>query len=310
MLCLNSIEINFPEKRLHIGEDFEELGINHLQSRVYNRLYGFSQCPVADGAENSLLINAIKTLIQSHSIDTDKITYLMHAHTGPYIGPHCDNVLRQASRELGLTRAQLFGTQLNKCVSVISAFDMMDKLLQGQAKGAQAIVLIGEVANSKELRVLDSAIVGDVGLAVLVNKNGMRNKILAHCIEVHDAYAKGIWMEPGSELSRQYDHNYQKNLLSLINRVLDEAQISLQEIKLILPHNVNIQIWKKAIPVLGIPEERVYLKNISKYAHCFGADILINYFSAINDGAIEKGDVCLLVTVGVGGVFGACIIQH
>ena len=308
MLSLSSLAVNLPAKKLNIGSDHEALGIGRLESRVFQRLYGFESCPVSEQSEPDLLCAAVEQLLKSTHTDPREIGCVLHAHTGPNIGPHGDQLLHQLKHRLGLAHARCFGTQLNKCVSVVTAFDLMSHLLiSGQQKG---IIVIGEVADSRELRVLDSAVVGDVGLAVLVDTEGQENRILAQAIDVHDQYAMGIWMDGASQLSRDYDNSYQHNLVAVINRVLKEASIDLSDIKLILPHNVNIQIWKKAIPVLGVAEERVYLHNIAKFAHCFGADILMNYQSAIHEGRLQRGDLCLMVTVGVGGVFGACVIRH
>ena len=59
---------------------------------------------------------------------------------------------------------------------------------------------------------------------------------------------------------------------------------------------------------MGIPAERVYLDNVGRYGHCFGADVFVN-FATVRD-SLEPGDYCLMVSAGVGDSYGAALIRH
>ncbi|WP_275669893.1 3-oxoacyl-[acyl-carrier-protein] synthase III C-terminal domain-containing protein [Photorhabdus luminescens] len=50
----------------------------------------------------------------------------------------------------------------------------------------------------------------------------------------------------------------------------------MDEISYITPHNVNILIWRRAAKFMNMSIEKIFLKNISEIAHCFGADMPIN----------------------------------
>ncbi|MEO3806054.1 3-oxoacyl-[acyl-carrier-protein] synthase III C-terminal domain-containing protein [Nonomuraea sp. B1E8] len=56
--------------------------------------------------------------------------------------------------------------------------------------------------------------------------------------------------------------------------------------------------------------DRLYLDNLSKVGHCFGADAFINYCSARADGRLTPGDRYLMTAVGLGATFSAMVFEH
>ena len=75
-----------------------------------------------------------------------------------------------------------------------------------------------------------------------------------------------------------------------------------------LPHNVNINVWLKAIKRLGVDRERIQLSNIGRYGHCFGADVFMNLADVRS--SLASGDYYLMASAAVGGAFGATLLQH
>jgi 3-oxoacyl-[acyl-carrier-protein] synthase-3 len=198
--------------------------------------------------------------------------------------------------------------QQHRCVNGITALHLLERLLRSQPPHARAILLMGEVADSKDLRILDTALVGDVSCAVLVSRCGTQDRVLSERVEVHGEFAKGIFLAADAPERRAYDKVFQDNLLRVIDGALDGAGVRLEQVRYLLPHNVNINIWLKAIERMGLARERVYLRNIARYGHCFSADAFISLVDLRPE--LHPGDVYVMATVGVGGVFGAAVLQH
>jgi 3-oxoacyl-[acyl-carrier-protein] synthase-3 len=308
MLSIEEIAVCEPSTRAIVATDHERLYIDALQARVYSRVYGFNEIPVGGpGEEMSLLESAVQQVLDRSGIDPAQIRLLVHTHTGPAIGLVGQSLPRALARRLG-DQVQCFGMQHHKCVSGITALHLLERLLRAQPPDARAILLIGEVADSKDLRILDTALVGDVGCAVLLNRSGRHDRVLSERVEVHGEYARGIYLPADAAERRAYDNVFQDNLLHVICGALSGAGVSMDQVRFLLPHNVNINIWLKAIERLGLSRERVYLRNIARYGHCFSADAFINLVDLRPD--LQPGDVYLMATVGVGGVFGAAVLQH
>ncbi len=308
MLSIEEIAVCTPSARANVATDYARLYIDALQARVYSRVYGFDEVPVGQpGEEITLLETAVEQVLDRSGIDPSQIRLVVHTHTGPAIGLVGQSVPRRLARRFG-AHVQCFGMQQHKCVSGIAALHLIERLLRVQPSDARAILLMGEVADSKDLRILDTAVVGDVGCAALVSRCGTRDRVLAERVEVHGEFARGIFLAADAPERRMYDRVFQDNLVHVIDAALQSAGVGMDQVRYLLPHNVNINIWLKAIERLGLGRERVYLRNIARYGHCFSADAFINLVDLRHE--LRPGDVYLMATVGVGGVFGAAVLQH
>lgn len=83
-----------------------------------------------------------------------------------------------------------------------------------------------------------------------------------------------------------------------VREVSKRCGLSLNDIKLVIPHQSNVNMIKVSMDALGLPMEKAYV-NLGKYANCAGASIPIALHEAVTDGSINKGDI--VVTVGYGG---------
>ena len=95
-----------------------------------------------------------------------------------------------------------------------------------------------------------------------------------------------------------------------IERCLRRCAMDRGDIDYVIPHNVNINTWKKLADKLSIAMERVFMNNLPRYAHCFGGDMFISLASLyehLDDGAPPVN--CLVVSAGIGASFGAAVVQ-
>jgi 3-oxoacyl-[acyl-carrier-protein] synthase-3 len=308
MLAIEDVAFHSPASTAALEADFERLRLDSRRARVYARMYGFNQVALAaPGEEFGMLEAALRRVLDQSGVDRGLVRLVLHAHTGPYIGPVGNSVPRRLARRLGL-KARSFGMQLHKCVSSLTALQVADHFLRGCPPESLAVLIIGESADSEDLRVLDAGIVGDIGCAVLLKRGGQRNQMLASSVRIHGEYARGIYDDPTAPLRRNYDETSRDHMVNLMVDTLAQANVSLDDVRYVLPHNVNVKRWQRAIATLGIPTQRVFLDNVPRYGHCFGADVFVNF--ATVQKSLRQGDYCLLVSAGVGDTYGAALIRH
>ncbi len=84
-----------------------------------------------------------------------------------------------------------------------------------------------------------------------------------------------------------------------VHDVLEMADLTLAEIKLVIFHQANLRIIKAAVETIGIPEEKVY-NNLDRYGNTSSASIPICLDEAVREGRIERGDLVLLSGFGGG----------
>ncbi|OGO92650.1 MAG: hypothetical protein A3F10_00365 [Coxiella sp. RIFCSPHIGHO2_12_FULL_42_15] len=309
MISIKSVSYFIPEKKLKVSENFDRYNINSYEAKVYEKIYGLQEIPCAKGLTNQeLIINPIRHLIESTKIDTNSIQYLIHAHTAKVITRFGRSVIRDVKTELGLDHAFAFGTSLNNCASVLNAFEMAGMLLKNEDKHVKAIVVTGERAFTPTIQVIpNTSIMGDAAAAALISLHHENNKLLHLEMATDGRYSQGIWLNEKD--AYEFEKNYVSFLSETILRAVNKVNLTLEKISWILPHNVNRISWINVSKSLQFPIEKIYLKNIKKYAHCFGSDILINFSDVVEAGLLRSGDYYLMVTVGLGATFGVAVFR-
>ncbi len=91
-------------------------------------------------------------------------------------------------------------------------------------------------------------------------------------------------------------------------RALKKADVSVDEIDLLIPHQANLRIIEAVGHRLGVPREKVYV-NVDKYGNTSAATVIIALDEAIRDGTAKPGDLILLVTFGAGLTWGSTLLR-
>jgi 3-oxoacyl-[acyl-carrier-protein] synthase-3 len=89
---------------------------------------------------------------------------------------------------------------------------------------------------------------------------------------------------------------------------LEKAQLKIDDIQLIIPHQANRRIIEAAARGLNIPMERVVV-NVEKYGNTSTASIPIATCEAAKDGRLQPGDKIVFVGFGAGLTWGAAVTQ-
>jgi 3-oxoacyl-[acyl-carrier-protein] synthase III len=234
---------------------------------------------------------------------------LIHAHTSKVITRFGHSIVRSIKEELGLFNAMAFGTSLNNCASTLNALEMAGVLLADETEDARAIVITGEMAFTPTVQVIpNTSITGDASSAALLRYKGHKNKLISLEMCTDGRFARGIWLD--AHEIQLFEKTYAPSLAKVIRNAVEKAHLKLTDIKLILPHNVNLISWARTAKQLPFDYQKIYLKNVKRYAHCFGSDILINYVDAHQEGCLKPGDYFLMATVGLGATFAAAVFQH
>lgn len=91
-------------------------------------------------------------------------------------------------------------------------------------------------------------------------------------------------------------------------RALKKADVSVDEIDLLIPHQANLRIIEAVGQRLGVPREKVYV-NVDKYGNTSAATVIIALDEAIQQGRAKPDDLILLVTFGAGLTWGSTLLK-
>jgi 3-oxoacyl-[acyl-carrier-protein] synthase-3 len=89
---------------------------------------------------------------------------------------------------------------------------------------------------------------------------------------------------------------------------LDRAGLSLDDVKLLIPHQANVRIIDATARRLGVDESKVYV-NIHSYGNTSAATIPVALTEALEEGRIEPGDVILFAAFGGGLTWGSAVYR-
>lgn len=97
-------------------------------------------------------------------------------------------------------------------------------------------------------------------------------------------------------------------IVDAVTEVLKDTDVSLDEIKYIVPHQANYRIIKSAAQKLELDEGKFYL-NLDRFGNTSGASIPIALNEMYEKNLINKGDKFILVAFGGGLTYAATLIE-
>lgn len=100
-----------------------------------------------------------------------------------------------------------------------------------------------------------------------------------------------------------------KTMDSATRQVVEEAGYTLDDLKLVIPHQANYRIIEGARKRLKLSEDKVYGDVVERYGNMSAACVPIALCEAVEEGKVEKGDKVVIVGFGGGLTWGSVLIQ-
>ena len=316
MTALDAVAVYLPPHRAPIESFAEPLGLTDIQVRLFRRFHGLSEIGIDLDRTLSDLLHAAASALPGLRGQEHRIRYVLHGRALPVVAPYPHNPLHDVCRALGLEHAVAFTVTQQSCASGLLAIELAGRLLAGDPPGdtgdsddsALALVLTGEKAFTQDARLLPgTSLFGEGAAACLVSATGPRDRLLAYACNQRGEFDSEV-----GETPERFQREYRPSLAEVIHRALAEAGVTLDDIHLVLPHNVNIVTWQRLCLLLKFPVERVVLDNVPVNGHVFCADAFINYRTARERGLLREGERYLVAAVGVGdgATFSAMVFEH
>jgi 3-oxoacyl-[acyl-carrier-protein] synthase-3 len=100
-----------------------------------------------------------------------------------------------------------------------------------------------------------------------------------------------------------------KTMASHCEKVVKDAEMSMQQVDWLIPHQANLRIIEAVGTRFNFPAEKVII-NVDKYANTSSATVPVALDEAIRDGRIKRGDNVLLTAFGAGLTAGAVYLKY
>jgi len=116
---------------------------------------------------------------------------------------------------------------------------------------------------------------------------------------------KKVYMEiKGREVYQQAV----RRIVETVIKCLEECDLTLDDISMVISHQMNARIIESAAKRLKLPDEKVFV-NISEYGNTSAASVPIAFDECSRSGRIKEGDKVIFVAFGAGLTWGANVIQ-
>lgn len=316
MTALDAVAAYQPAARRTVEEVAVPLGLSEMDVKLFRRFHGLRQvCLDPRSSVTDLLLGAAAALTELPD-QAHRVRYVLWARAFPTVAPYPLNPLQEVCRSLGLEHAVSFTVTQQSCASALLAIDLAGRLLAADAAvggddadgGPLALVLTGEKAFTRDAQLIPGmSLFSEGSSACLVSATGARDRLLAYACS-----QRGEFDPAGGESQERFQAEYRPLLAAVIEQALDQAGLTLADLRLILPHNVNLVTWQRMCRLIGFPIERVLLDNIADNGHVFCSDAFLNYQAARARGLLSAGDRYLVATVGAGhgATFAAMVFEH
>lgn len=278
----------------------------------------------ADEYTSLFAVKAARQALERADLDASEIDIIVCATTTPDQILPSTGCLIQA--EIGATRAAGFDL-FAACSGFLYGLTMVESMIRtGQIRYA---LVIGAEVLTKYVDYTDRStcvIFGDGAGAAIVGavqegRGILATKILSDGRFAEQLYAPGggtrlgtttETIEGGMHFFKMKGNELFKiavrSMAEISREMLDKAGCTVDDLKLVIPHQANQRITDAVASKLGVPDEKVY-SNIAQHGNTSSASIPIALDECLQAGKIVEGDLVLMTAFGGGVTWGGTLVR-
>ena len=311
---LEHVEAYAPGQSVAIEDVAETLRLNRHQTRLFRRIHGLDRFRRDPGSSLFDLVRVPAESVLARVPDPSVIRYVIFAHTIQEVTPAGIDAAAVIAESLGLKHADAFALTQQNCASGLAAVDVAGELLRADGDPqARALVVTGEKTFAPMAHLIaNTTIMGEASTASLVGLTGPGLtgpglRVRSYAVRTDGRYADGLRLAPKAH--QEFCDTYTERLGEVIEEALQQAGLTLGQITLVLPHNVNRSSWLSIMRHFDLAPERIYLDNVPRYGHCFCSDPFLNLVTLRDEGRLIPSGHYLLTAVGLGATYAAMIVD-
>jgi 3-oxoacyl-[acyl-carrier-protein] synthase-3 len=283
------------------------LGIDTTPEWIESRIGIVERRWSVDESSTDLAVGAADAALRSAGLEASDIDLVVVATSTPDYTMPSTACLVQG--RLGAHGALAFDI-VNACAGFVYAFDAATRYLHsGEFRNA---LVVGADRGSRIVNPYDratSVFFGDGAGAAVVSNRGT-GRVLASTLH-SEGTSEPLFVPVGGAMTMDGKAiwNFATEIIpSTVRDLCKSARVSVDELKLLVPHQANRNILAAAAAELGLPLDRVAI-NIDRFGNTLAGSIPIALDEAVAEGRIGAGDKVALVGFGAGLAWGGLLLQ-
>ncbi|MEZ5344676.1 MAG: beta-ketoacyl-ACP synthase III [Pyrinomonadaceae bacterium] len=277
-----------------------------------------------DEYTSQFAVRAAQKALDKADIGVEDIEIIVCATTSPdQILPSTGCLIQKEIGAVNAAGMDVFAA----CSGFLYGITMVESMIRtGQIKNA---LVIGAEVLTKYVDYTDRStcvIFGDgAGAAVLgpveEGKGILATKIMSDGRFEEQLYSPGGGTKLGTthETIDNRDHYFKmkgnelfkvavRSMAGISQEILEKAGYTVDDLKMVIPHQANQRITDAVASRLNVPEEKVY-SNIAQHGNTSSASIPIALDECLRDGKITEGDLVLMTAFGGGATWGGTLVR-
>jgi len=192
----------------------------------------------------------------------------------------------------GLDRAYPLGVSLSGCNGVASVLDIASSLVRAGTARRVACLVIGQLAHGvSRLMDLSMSVLSDAAVACVVTDEPGELRLL----RVGRANLPEIGRLSIVTQTQAYFAATARTLQIAVDEALAPLAMTRSDLSRVLTNNYARHIQQAFLRHAGFRADQSWLGNLSRFAHAFSADTLINLADCIAAGELAPAQRCLLL---------------
>jgi 3-oxoacyl-[acyl-carrier-protein] synthase III len=285
----------------------EQLGLDTTATWIEQRTGIRQRRHVESGVHVSeLAAQAARQALDRAGLAAERIDLIIVATSTPdYVMPSTACLVQQ---RLGAGLATAFDLS-NACAGFAYALDVAARYLATEFEHA---LVIGADLGSRLVNFADRStciFFGDGAGAVVLGGSGGGRILATRLCSSGDPESLLVPIGGVMTMDGRAIWNFATRVLpDTVRHLCRDAEVTVEQIKLLVPHQANRNILLAAADELGIPHDRLAV-NIDRYGNTLAASIPIAFDEALVQGRLRSGDLVALVGFGAGLAWGGVLLE-
>lgn len=245
--------------------------------------------------------------LKTSSLQPDRVGAVIFSNSSPDWTPEEETALFKGFYELGFPRKYIVGLGLQACSGCGSALRVASDLVSSMAADNVLVLLTGQAKNNaKRIGPQADTILSDGAASCVVSSSSGQFEILASESQTN-TYLGSLEQSPDN--SMLYLEDGFADLAEVTSRAYGAAGVGPEEIAMMFATNGSLTYLNLMAEAAGIPMERVYSQDLTRYAHVHSCDSLISLKTYASTHPLVTGN-CYLLLAWSSYVMSASILRY
>jgi 3-oxoacyl-[acyl-carrier-protein] synthase-3 len=284
-----------------------KLGIDTSPEWIESRIGIVERRWSVEESSTDLAVGAARSALLSAGLEATKIDLIVVATSTPDFTMPSTACLVQG--RLGAHGALAFDI-VNACAGFVYAFDAATRYLH--SGGFRNALVIGVDRGSRLVNPYDrttSVFFGDGAGAAVISSRGTGRVLASKLQSLGTSEPLSVPVGGAMTMDGKAIWNFATEILpATVRGLCKAARISVDDVKLLVPHQANRNILTAAAAELNLPLDRVAI-NVDRYGNTVAGSIPIALDDAFACARIARGDKVALVGFGAGLAWGGILLQ-